>query len=348
MFDYLSSTNFMDQILQRMEQTVRTSAVSDTILQSKETCINENTPIHEKLVLKFTRCNLKVNEKKIKWKVSIPADLKNDVVKGNKSFKYNQSKTASADIITLNDIFNPLAQNSREKMRRLKQEEMDQVLCLNSLENGRRPEIKTKETKYSSDDAIMPCLSNYKNSFKEYMTNMAGFKKVNNNKSKRESNINFCSRQINEAILRSNAVSMNNLKATAKKRKLTETNLQFQNGRASSTRKNVKRPYKKRRVEHKTRSNCISDNLEKSNRKSERLAKKVERNQKLEDIAENNRRFSIIIKQNESLKPIQSKYMIILKRFIEKNQKNLIKDQNSPSKLIKNVSSKSSKRKLDS
>ena len=108
MFDYLSSTNFMDQILQRMEQTVRTSAVSDTILQSKETCINENTPIHEKLVLKFTRCNLKVNEKKIKWKVSIPADLKNDVVKGNNSFKYNPSKTASADVITLNDIFNPL------------------------------------------------------------------------------------------------------------------------------------------------------------------------------------------------------------------------------------------------
>ena len=159
MFDYLSSTNFMDQILQRMEQTVRTSAVSDTILQSKETCINENTPIHEKLVLKFTRCNLKVNEKKIKWKVSTQADLKNNVVKGNNSFKYNQSKTASADINTLNDIFNPLAQTSREKMRRLKQEVMDQVLCLNRLKNGRKPEIKTKETKYLSDNASMSCLS---------------------------------------------------------------------------------------------------------------------------------------------------------------------------------------------
>ena len=150
---------------------------------------------------------------------------------------------------------------------------------------------------------------------------------------------------MNELILCSNDDSMNKLKVTTKKRKLTNTSLQLQKGRESSTRKDVNPPYKKRRIQHKTKSNCMSESFKKSNRKSERLAKKVERNQKLEEIAKNNLSFSIIVKQNESLKPIESKYMIILKRFIENNQKNLNKNQKSSYKQIKNLSSKSGNHK---
>ena len=57
-------------------------------------------------------------------------------------------------------FFNPLAQESREKMRRLKQEKMDQELCLSRSENNCDHEIKTKESKYSSDvEMFSPCAS---------------------------------------------------------------------------------------------------------------------------------------------------------------------------------------------
>ena len=304
MFDYLSSTNFMDQILQRMEQTVKTSAVSDTILQCKETCINENKPIHEKLILKFTRCSLDVNENKIKWKVSIPEGLKNDKLKVN----YNPCKTASADkdiIFTLDDIFNPLAQENRERMRRLKQEEMDQVLCINRPDNDCGSEIKRKENKYPSDELLkpcksIPCLSNYKSSFKQYMNSMAGFRKDSRNNRKEENKINFYNIKMNKAIKCSIHEPQCISKHATMKRKSDSTSLKLQSGRESFEEGDLERPHKKRRVfkqqnklnrkkrkctsdlkcnqtdltfKAKTRPNCINHGLRSSNRRSERLKK---------------------------------------------------------------------------
>ena len=306
MFDYHSSTIFIDQILKRMEESVKTSSVSETVLKCKETCVKEDVPNREKLVLKFTRCNLKVKEKKVKWKVSIPAGLKNDKVELN----YNRIKTASADkdiIINLDDIFNPLSEESREKMRRLKQNEMDQVLRLGRFENECEPENKTEKSKYPSTDELLttcksiPCLSNYKNSFKQYINNMAGFAKCSRNNREKENKINFYSNQMNEAVICSNYEPKRNSKTITMKRKLDITSLKLKSGRESFEGGDLGRPYKKRRVfkqqkklnrknknytndqksnktdwtcREKMRPNYINHGFISSNRRSERLRKK--------------------------------------------------------------------------
>ena len=94
---------------------------------------------------------MEVNKKKVKWKVSVPENLKNDKVKVN----YNPCKNASADediIITLDDIFNPLSQEIRERLRRLKQKEIDEMLRLIRTDNSCEPEIKIK--KYPRDNEL--------------------------------------------------------------------------------------------------------------------------------------------------------------------------------------------------
>ena len=73
-----------------------------------------------------------------------------------------------------------MAQESREN-EKVEQENMDQVLCLGRTDNNCSSEIKTNENKYPSDAELFSLcrsirLSNYKIIYREYMSNMAGFK----------------------------------------------------------------------------------------------------------------------------------------------------------------------------
>ena len=88
--------------------------------------------------------------------------------------EYSISKPKIVDehiIINLNNIFNPSAPESREKMRRLKQKELDEVLRLGRPDDNCKYEIRTKETTSISDSELFKasastsCLGKYKKKF---------------------------------------------------------------------------------------------------------------------------------------------------------------------------------------
>ena len=92
---------------------------------------------------------------------------------------------------------------------------MDQKLRLERFENECEPENKTEENKYPSADELpttcksIPCLSNSKNRFKQYINNTAGFAKCSRNNYEKENKISFYSNQMNEAVICSNYEPMN-------------------------------------------------------------------------------------------------------------------------------------------
>ena len=179
MFTGNNSTNFLDQILKRMDETLGSSVVHETTNECKETFRKEENPNREKLVLKFTRCNfdtpildclneeelLAEFERRCEWKVSLPSSIHNNTVKENDEENKHKvlCKTPSSDeniVITLDDVLRPWSRESREKMRRLKEKEMDEVLRLCRPDYSYEPEIKTTKSKYLSDAEILkPCAS---------------------------------------------------------------------------------------------------------------------------------------------------------------------------------------------
>jgi len=126
MFTGQNSTNFLDQILKSMDETLGSSVVHETTKDSKEMSRKEDNPNREKLVLKFTRCNfdtpildclneeelLAEFERRCEWKVSLPSSIQNNTVKENDEKDKNKvlCKTPSSDediAITLDDVFKP-------------------------------------------------------------------------------------------------------------------------------------------------------------------------------------------------------------------------------------------------
>ena len=65
----------------------------------------------------------------------------------------------------------------------LEQQGMNEVLGLC------KPEVKSGNAELVKHADSVPCLSNYKNSFKEYFANMSGFKKLGTNEKKTSSNL---------------------------------------------------------------------------------------------------------------------------------------------------------------
>ena len=229
MFDYYSSASFVDQILTKLEQSVQTLPAPKKTIDCKETTAESGC---DKLVLKCTRSNLD----KCKWRVSSPTK-----VEVNKS------------IITLDDIFNPMNQSSREKLRKIKQEELDEVLGLCRPGNSCEPEIKSK-AELSKPTKNTPCLSSYKRSFREYLTKMAGFEKFRSNKRRKQKKIEFNCKKINETIICSNSIPKNSIVVTTKnsttlKRKLKHNNFPVRKSIKSSKKDDVKLPFKKRRLD---------------------------------------------------------------------------------------------------
>ena len=98
-------------------------------------------------------------------KVSLPSSIQNNTVKENDNENKNKvlCKTPSSDednVITLDDVLKPWSRESREKKRRLKEKEMDEVLRLCRPDYSCEPEIKTTKSKYLSDaELFKPCAS---------------------------------------------------------------------------------------------------------------------------------------------------------------------------------------------
>ena len=126
MFTGHNSTNFLDQILKRMDETLGTSIAHKKANKSIEASRKEKEPNHEKLVLKFTRCNfdtpildclneeelLAEFERRCEWKVSLPSSIQNNTVKENDEENKNKvlCKTPSSDediVVTLHDVLKP-------------------------------------------------------------------------------------------------------------------------------------------------------------------------------------------------------------------------------------------------
>ena len=230
MFDYYSSASFVDQILTILEQTVKTFPDPKKIIECKDAesgC--------DKLILKCTRSNLD----KCKWRVSVPSSPTKIEVNEN--------------IFTLDDIFNPKAQSSREKMRRLKQKELDEVLGLCRPDNSCEPKTIKNDAEPKMPTKSTPCLSNYKISFRKYMAKMAGFEKFRSNNGRKQNKINFSSKKINEAVGWSNNIPKNSIivttkNSTALKRNFNNKSFCAQKRKESSTIDDVKLPFKKCRL----------------------------------------------------------------------------------------------------
>ena len=129
--------------------------------------------------MQFTRSNFDtlildcVNEEELldefeircEWKVSITSSIQNNTVKENDEENKNKvlCKTPSSDednVITLDDVLKPWSRESREKKRRLKEKEMDEVLRLCRPDYSCEPEIKTTNSKYLGDaELFKPCAS---------------------------------------------------------------------------------------------------------------------------------------------------------------------------------------------
>ena len=181
------SSNFLDQILKRMDETI--GSINS---KSKEAFLEEeDTADREKLILKFTRNNSDTPivdcanedevsedfEERCAWKVSNPKNMTIEERINSIKRKLNRdpSKTTFAGdhdhhddadhdeklLITLDDVANPSPKESTEQTRRPM--DKDEVMRLCRPDYGCDPEIKTKQSKFLSDaELFKPCASTMK------------------------------------------------------------------------------------------------------------------------------------------------------------------------------------------
>ena len=380
MFTAQKSSDFLDQIMKRMDETIGSIGASKKAPKKEEN--------RQKLILKFYRKNFEdlidfdcANEEELykeykrrcQWKVSIISDFQTGKVMENiEEEKVEPNKIA----VTLDEVLRPW---SKEELTRL---------CWPDYGPVSDPEIKTKQSRFLSDaDLFRPCASttqkkrvskyskpkeagkkNFvqkeavlskppifakcntcgfnrsKKSLREFVASKSGFRSFNINRSKPCDNLTA---------------------STTVKRKLAYKHFRLSSKKQSSEQDDQERAYKKRRfvIEqqklNKQMTKYTSDQssnqpdftcrvktrpncFNQRKRKLEMFEERADQKRVVENIFNS----KLNIKQL-SAKPIDAKYEKSLERF--KDKTSLFKDQKSSSKMIKFVPLISSrKRKLES
>ena len=375
-----NSSDFLDQIMKRMDETIGSIGASKKAPKKEE-----NRP---KLILKFYRKNFedpidfdcadeeklwKEYKRRCQWKVTILSDIQNVEVTEN----VEEEKVEPKDIVvTRDDVLRPL---SKEELTRL---------CWPDYGPVSDPEIKTKQSKFLSDaELFRPCASTtqkkrvskyskpketeYKRAVRKEVVsskppivakrNICGF-----NRSKRSLREFVTSKSDFRKFNMNRSKTFNDLKpSTTLKRKLAYKQFQLPSNKQSSEQDDQERAYKKRRFviekqklnkqmtkytsdqssnqpDFTCRVKTRPDCFNQRKRKLEMFEERADRKRVVQNIFNS----KLNIKQL-SAKPIDAKYEKSLKRF--KDKTSLIKDQKSSSKLIEFVPLiNSRKRKLES
>ena len=162
------SSDFLDQIMKRMDETIGSIGASKKVHKVEE-LPQEGPEDREKLVLRFYRFEgpivdcaneeelLKQFERRCEWKVTLPSALQNDEAKEN--IKKEQIKSDEI-VFTLDEVLKPWSKASMEKMRMMKEREQAEVSRLCRTDYECDPEIKTTQSRFLSDaELFKPCAS---------------------------------------------------------------------------------------------------------------------------------------------------------------------------------------------
>ena len=162
------SSDFLDQIMKRMDETNGSISASKKVPKVEE-LPQEGPEDREKLVLRFYRFEapivncankeelLEHFEKRCEWKVMLPSALQNNEPKEN----IKSEKVRSDEIMfTLDEVLKPWSKASMEKMRMMKEREQAEVTRLCRPDYECDPEIKTTQSRFLSDaELFKPCAS---------------------------------------------------------------------------------------------------------------------------------------------------------------------------------------------